>query len=324
MALTLAQYKAYTTPGISQLVVDEIQKEGPLLSLLPFTDNGADINGKWVYTYTRDEAQATADTRVVNEEYTPAEVVAPVQYTTSLAIMGGSYTIDRVMADVPSVGAMKTRQEQKLIQATVKKFNDLAINGNDSNAGEFDGLDVALTGSTTEYNPLVATDFSSLSAIGTNWEAWRYAFDVWLSSLDGRPDAFLVNARALPIITAIARKAGVYDSTMDNFGRKISSYDGIAFIDMGLKSGSSNPVIPVQTRTLTAGSTTNLTDIYAVRFGPDGFHGVSPNDKAKLIKAYEPDFERPGAVHLGEIEMVATVALEGTRAAGVFRNLKIA
>ena len=41
------------------------------------------------------------------------------------------------------------------------------------------------------------------------------------------------------------------------------------------------------------------------------------------IKVYTPDFTTPGAVHKGEVEMVANIALKNLSAAGVMRNVKI-
>lgn len=67
---------------------------------------------------------------------------------------------------------------------------------------------------------------------------------------------------------------------------------------------------------------TGLTDLYAVRFGLDGVHGVST--VGQLVKSWLPDFTQAGAVKKGEVEMgpVAPV-LKATRAAGVLRNVKV-
>ena len=66
-----------------------------------------------------------------------------------------------------------------------------------------------------------------------------------------------------------------------------------------------------------------LTDIYAVRFGLDAFHGVAV--PGKLINWWMPDFSVAGAVKTGEVEMgPVSVALKDTRSAGVLRNVKVA
>lgn len=68
---------------------------------------------------------------------------------------------------------------------------------------------------------------------------------------------------------------------------------------------------------------TGLTDIYAVHFDEDeGFTGCSVYGD-KVISQYLPDFNKPGAVKTGEVEMVAAVCLKNTQNAGVLRNIKI-
>jgi hypothetical protein len=64
--------------------------------------------------------------------------------------------------------------------------------------------------------------------------------------------------------------------------------------------------------------------MYAVRFGMDGFHGVAMAD-GPLVRAWAPDFERAGAVKTGEVELgPVSVVLKRTRAAAVYRNIKVA
>ncbi len=71
------------------------------------------------------------------------------------------------------------------------------------------------------------------------------------------------------------------------------------------------------------GATSGYTDIYAVRFGLDGFHAVSV--VGQLLRQWLPDFTTAGAVKTGEVEMgpLAPV-LKSSRAAGVYRNVKVA
>jgi len=66
-----------------------------------------------------------------------------------------------------------------------------------------------------------------------------------------------------------------------------------------------------------------LTDIYAVRFGLDGFHGVAV--PGQLVKQWLPDFSTAGAVKTGEVEMgPVAVVLKASKAAAVLRNVKVA
>lgn len=65
-----------------------------------------------------------------------------------------------------------------------------------------------------------------------------------------------------------------------------------------------------------------LTDIYAVRFGLDGFHGVAV--PGNLIRQWLPDFTTAGAVKRGEVEMgPVAVALKASRAAAAMGNIRV-
>lgn len=72
-----------------------------------------------------------------------------------------------------------------------------------------------------------------------------------------------------------------------------------------------------------AAPATGLTDIYAYRVALDGFHGVSTVG-APIVQTWMPDFTTAGAVKKGEVEMgPVSVALKATKAAAVFRNIKV-
>ena len=65
------------------------------------------------------------------------------------------------------------------------------------------------------------------------------------------------------------------------------------------------------------------TDLYAIRFGLDGFHGVSTAG-GNLVQQWTPDFDTPGAVKTGEVELGPVgVALKKTRAAAVARGIQV-
>lgn len=53
------------------------------------------------------------------------------------------------------------------------------------------------------------------------------------------------------------------------------------------------------------------------------FHAATITGSS-AISQYLPDFNQPGAVKDGEVEMVAATVLKNTKHAGVLRNVKIA
>ena len=114
---------------------------------------------------------------------------------------------------------------------------------------------------------------------------------------------------------AIARRMGMYQMTKNDFGQPVEYYGNIPFVDIGTKPGSNLPIIGID-------GSAGTTAIYAVKFGLDGFHAISMVGQPP-VRTWLPDFSTAGAVKKGEVEMVAGCALKSTKAAGVFRNIKV-
>ena len=329
--LTLAQYKAFAQDKISPVIIDELLKSSWLLQNMPLPASGimTDPAGRlaWTYTYSRQEAQRELAVREVNQEYVPTEVARAVDYSVDLTIFGGSFEIDRAVANL-GYGRSQTVMETQfaaLRKAVPAKLGDLLINASDAVAGEgFDGLDAALAGTTTEYGATSHIDLSTAAQIAANAAEFEFQLMDWLSTLDGQPTALLANSRIAGRVTIAAKKQAAYTTTVDQFSNTINAINGIPIIDIGNVDGASTSIIPVETRDYGSGNVTGLTDLYAVRLAEDGFHLVGPEDKSALIRTYVPDLERPGVVKLGELEVVMAAALESTKAAGVFRNIKVA
>lgn len=333
MAVTLTEASKNAQTDLDVQVIDEFRKESAVIDTLVFDDavNPAGGGATMTYGYRRLTSQPTADTRELNTEYTPATVTTQ-QYTTDLAVMGGSFEVDRVISRIgPNAsGAVALNLRQK-VKATTTKFQDEVINGDTGvDANGFDGLDKALAGSTTEFRAASVTDLSDLDTSAATKFTALDALDEFLALLDGTPTVIAGNAKALAKIRGIVRRTGMYtrdpiEGLVGADGRPISreSYGGVVFVDAGNKAGSNNPIIPVESRDI-GGTKTNLTDLYAYRVGLDGFHGVTTVG-SQMVAAYLPDFSTPGAVKKGEVELgPVSVALKSTLSAAVFRNIKVA
>ncbi|GGV68845.1 hypothetical protein GCM10010294_25000 [Streptomyces griseoloalbus] len=334
MPVTLAEAKNNATDDVDVQVIDEFAKSSDILNRMTFDDVVSPTGGDTLtYGYRRLITQVSADFRAINSEYTPTEVTTQ-RYTVDLKPLGGAFQVDRVVARIGAAasGAVALNMSQK-IKAARAKFADAVINGDtavDSNG--FDGLSKILTGTSTEYLPLSngeSTGYVDWTAIGdkaTAMAALRHVDD-WLASLDETPDVIYGNRKTLSLFKALAMWTDQYDKTQDAFGREIMRYNGVSLVDLKTKAGSNTDVIPLVTRDPDAGGAggniTGLGDLYAVRYGLDGFHGVSV--VGDLVQTWLPDFERAGAVKTGEVEMgPLAVVLKATKAAGVFRNIKSA
>ena len=315
MAVTLAQAKLNVTDDLARGIIDEFAKSSYLMNNLTFHDCVSPVGGgaTLTYGYTRVVAESGADFRKINSEYTSSEAQKQ-RYITELKVFGGSYDVDRVIADMGGLADEVAFQSAQKVKAASALFSDTVINGNSSaNEDVFDGLDVAVTGTDTEFNPAEAIDLSTSAVIDANYKYFIDALDEWLGEIKN-PDAILCNSKMAAKFRAVARRAGMYQTTMNNFGQKVEHYGDIAFVDLGAKAGSNAPIVGIN------GS--GETSIYAVRFGLDGFHAISMAGQAP-VKIWLPDFSTSGAVKTGEVEMVAGIALKSTKAAGAFRKIKV-
>ena len=318
MAVTLAQAKLNVQDDLQAGIIDEFAKSSFILNNIPFADVVSPTGGgaTLTYAYTRQITQPTAAFRKVNAEYTPSEVQKQ-RYTTDLKVFGGAFEIDRIIAGMGGIVDEVAWQANQKVKAASALFSDTIINGNTStNEDVFDGLDVALTGSATEVNASgTAIDLSTSANVTTNYMAFLDTLDEFLGELDGTPDALLVNSKMAAKLRAVARRAGMYQTTKDNFGRQVEMYGNIPFVDVGAKAGSNDPIIAT-------GSSNGETSIYAVRFGMDAFHAISMAGQPP-VKIWLPNFDSAGAVKKGEVEMVAGCALKTTKSCGVLRKSKV-
>ena len=333
MAISLEQGKLNAQTDLDVAVIDEFRKESAILDSLIFDDavNPAGGGATLTYGYRRQITEATAATRAINSEYTPGTVNTQ-HYTTDLAVMGGSFEIDRVVAKIgpAASGGIALNMAQK-IKAARTKFQDLVINGDlGTDAAGFDGLDKALVGSSTEFRANVVTNWSDFDTDTRAEHKALDALDEWLGLLDGTPTVIIGNKDSLARVRAAVRRAGQYVKNpiaglVGVNGRPIvrEQYGDILLVDAGEVAGSSGLIVPTETRTVATVSTTNLTDLYAYRVAVDGFHAVSTVG-GQIAQVWLPDFTTSGAVKKGEVELgPVSVALKATRAASVFRNIKV-
>lgn len=316
MAITLEEARKNVQDDLQMGVIDEFRKSNWILDHITFDDAVSPTGGGATptYSYTRLKTQPTAQFRAINTEYTPSEVTKE-RHSVDIKVFGGSYEIDRVIANMGGIVSEIELQQSQKIKAAQALFNDTFINGDsavDTNA--FDGLEKALAGSSTEYNAAGAVvDLSTSQNVTENYQYFLDMLDEFLGGLDGTPSFLAGNTKLISKIRACARRAAMYQTTKNDWGVQVESYGNIPFVDMGAKPGSNEDVIPTNE---------GCTSLYVARLALDGLHGVSFAGMAP-IQTWLPDFTTAGAVKKGEVEMNAAIALKASKAAGVFRNIKV-
>lgn len=325
MPITLAEAKVGMADKVDQQIVDMFRRSSLLLDRLTFDNAISPGTGgsTLVYGYTQLKTPSTAAVRAINSEYTANEAKREKK-TTQAIIMGGAFEVDRVIQDTSGAIDELVFQADEKIKATANFFTHCVINGTAAGnaapgktTGTFDGLNKLLANSSTEYT--ATADLSTSENVTANYNQFLDELDEFISGLDGMPDMLLMNRKMLSKLRGIARRAGYYDVTKDDFGRGVETYNGIALMDAGEYYDGSKTV-DIVADTAAGSGTFGTSDIYAVKFGLDAFHGISPTG-TKVITSYMPDLTLPGAVKKGEVELVAGVALKNTLKAGHMKGI---
>jgi hypothetical protein len=341
MPVTLAQAQVNTANDIDYAVIDNLRRYSWLFDQIVFDDTvtPGTNGGSLTYSYTRLTVPASADFRQFNQEYVPGQAQRSRQ-SADLKPLGGAFTLDRVLAKLGASATNElTFQMQQLIVAARGRFQREMILGDSAvNANGFDGLSKALVGSTTEKT-------AGYVAGSADWTAPTVAGDLKIANtrLDELDDflstivpshvgggdagapgavppgvkAILGNTKSITRVRSLARTAGSYTSTKDDLGRMIEAYGPWVLVDIGDREDGASPIIPIGV------SGAGLTDIYAVTFGLDAFHGASAAG-VPLVQTWMPDWTTSGAVKSGEMEIgpVAGV-LKNSKACGVLRGVKV-
>ncbi|GAA4928799.1 hypothetical protein GCM10023224_05130 [Streptomonospora halophila] len=355
MPQTLAQAQLNTQDDVNYAVIDNLRRYSWLLDQVVFDDTvtPGTGGGSLVYAYTRLLAPRGAAFRAWNSDYTADEATRE-RGSVELHPLGGSFEVDRVLAELGQASTNEvTFQMQQLLTSVRAKFQQELVLGDTAvDANGFDGLDKLLTGQATEYKPITedpdGEGFLDWTAGTINSQALAMAaldvLDDFLSrivpSTTGGGDlgapgalppgqkAILGNTTSITRVRALARWAGMYTAAKDELGRQVEMYGPWTLVNIGDNMTGAAPIIPIESRDADEdGGTTpavgGLTDLYAVSFGLDSFHGASVAGRS-LVNTYMPPFDLPGVVKKGEIEMGPVAAvLRNVKSCGVLRNIKV-
>ena len=328
MAMTLADMKVGMSDKVAERVIDTFLRESEILQVLPFDNCVSPSGGSTLtYTYMQTQIPATAAFRALNSEYTANEAKL-VQKSADLKIFGGKFQMDRVLKQAEGkFNNMAFQMEQK-IRAAVSLFHYTLINGDaTTTATEFDGLDKMLVGTTSEFNAGAVIDISTMAKLKENADQLYEALQILMKKTNA--NALLMNSSMISKVQTMARILGYKTESEEAFGKKVVAMDGVRFMDLGnhyTVSGSTvtaNACVKDGISRTVGSAQTGITDIYAVKFDVnEGFHGATLTGNSG-INQYLPDFNKPGAVKDGEVEMVAATVLKNTANAGVLRNIKL-
>lgn len=335
MPVTLAQAQVNTQSDVDYAVYDSFRRNSWFWDHLVFDDTvtPGSTGASLTYSYVRKVTGASAAPRAINTEYIPGRATRQ-QVSNNLIPLGGSYELDRVIAQLGSAATNEiVFQSTELQIAARERLVRESLYGDTSvDANTFNGLSKILTGTSNEATS--AIDLTNIYAQTGAQQAYANSIldkiDIWLSGIipsnvggmtpgDGNglvpgTRAILGNTRSMVRLQTLFRWATMLQETKDNFGNSVMSYKGWVLVDLGDRADGASPIIPISS---------NVTEIFAVAFGMDAFHMASAAG-VPLMRDLPPRFDLPGAVKLGELEIgPVSPVLKATRAAGVYRNITV-
>lgn len=221
MAVTLAESAKLSSDALQRGVIETFILESIVLDRIPFEP----IEGN-AFAYNEELALPGVEFRAVNTAYTESTGTVNPK-SEKLVILGGDADIDtfivKTRGNLNDQRAVQTRMK---VKAATYKFQDAFINGDTAvDANSFDGLKKRLTGA-----QVIAAGTNGLPVIGAS-DADRHAFldqlDELLSLLNGEASALYMNGSILAKIKSSARRLTIFDQTVDSFGKKIATYNGV-------------------------------------------------------------------------------------------------
>lgn len=264
MAQTLAQAALLSQNDLQRGVIETFVINSSVLDRLPLMP----VEGN-AFAYNEEATLPGIEFRAVNSGYTESTGTVN-QKTEALVILGGDADVDRFL-----VQTRGNLNDQRAVQTALKvksasyKFQDGFINGDVAvDANSFDGLKKRLTGSQVID---AGGGANGIPIIGADDAARHTFFDALDQAIAAVPGitpgngAIYGSTAILAKIASSARRLTMYDQTIDAFGKKVVTYNGLPLLDIGTKADGSL-IIPI---TETQGTSLDASSLYVVKYGED-------------------------------------------------------
>lgn len=249
MALTKLEAAKLTDDLMLRGVIETIVMESPVLARLPFME----VVGTGL-TYNREGSLPTAEFYDVGDTWSESTPTFE-QVTTGLKILGGDADIDHFLLQTyRDPNQLEAVVIQSKAKAVAHAFLAAFYSGDaTANPKQFDGL--------RKLVPVSQTIQPGPNGGSLTLELMDQLIDM---VKPGKPDALLMSKRTRRKLSQLRRASGnLLESEVDQFGQRVLAYDGIPILV--------DDFVP-DNESLGTGS--NLSSIYAVKWGPSGLMGL--------------------------------------------------
>jgi len=225
--------------------------------------------------------------RKMNEGYTESSGTTE-EFGETLVAVGGDVKIEKLFTKAKNViEDPLTTQMQMKARALMFTIADAFINGNQGvNPDSFEGLKTRVSNMPSRQTIDLYAGGDGLPIIkdSTNEHLFLDALHQAIKYVDGA-NAFFCNETVYLGLGRLLRRLGLLEVSTDAYGKVWNTFNGVPFIDVGLKGDKSTEII---TNTEDPGDGGNdCTSIYAVRMDTmDGLHGIALNGTSP--EPYDP------------------------------------
>jgi hypothetical protein len=297
MALTLieaAKQAANQGAALRSAIIELYAQNSDALRTLPF-DN---ISGN-ALRYNREETLPGIGFRGVNESYSEdTGVINPV--TEPLVIAGGDLDVDKFITQTMGMDQRSTREAMK-VKALAHRWTKAFIKGDSaSDAREFDGLQVRLTGT----QKISAGSTSGGAALSLA------KLDELIDAVDD-PTHLVMNRTMRRRLSAAARSSsvgGYITYALDEFGRQVAQYNGLPILIVD-QDNTGTDILQFNEAAEAGGST--ATSIYCVSLREGMLQGIQNGG----IQVADLGELQTKPVYRTRVEWYAGIALFHPRAA---------
>ncbi|MWV50069.1 hypothetical protein GRS96_12395 [Rathayibacter sp. VKM Ac-2803] len=256
MAVTLPQAALLSETDLQRGVIETFVQTSSILDRIPFMP----IEGN-AYAYNEEATLPGVAFRSVNEAYVESTGTVN-QRSESLVILGGDADVDRFIVKTRgNLNDQRATQTAMKVKAASYKFQDTFFNGDVTvDPKGFDGLKKRLIG-----NQVIDAATNGLGPVTAGHDFFD-ALDALIAQVNGDVDVLYANKSVIAKIKSSGRRLGGTEYFNEELtSKRVLTYNGIPLLDPGT-TATGGDVLP---RTETAGTATNASSIYAVRFGQD-------------------------------------------------------
>ena len=305
MALTLAEAAKLSQNDLERGVIETFVISSPVLDRLPLKS----INGN-AYSYTTEGTLPGVEFRAVNSAY--AESTGTVNSATEkLVILGGDADVDSFLVRTGGqLADLRAEQTAFKVKSASYKFQDAFFNGDTAvDANSFDGLRKRVTGAqVVDAQAATGTGTGGIPILGAaDSDRYRFfdALDAVVAQVPGA-NAIYASSAVIAKIASSMRRLTMTNEGMDNFGRRVLTFNGIPLLDPGTNAAGAS-ILP-------------STELYVVKYGSgvqDGGVTGLTNGGVSVRDLGEIDAK---PVFRTRIEFFCGVALFGGKAAARLTN----